>query len=460
MENEKVVTSVTVVGLGKLGACMAAAIASRGFNVIGVDISDNTVQCINNGNSPVSETGLGTLIATQKERLKATTSYQDAILQSQICFVIVPTPSDSDGSFSLQYAKHAFQAIGKALKEKQGYYLVVMTSTVLPGACRHGLIPILEKASGKRAGIDFGFCYSPEFIALGSVINDFLNPDFALVGELDRQSGDWLTSIYARIMHTQASCQRMSLENAELAKVALNSYVTMKITFANTLAEICQVMPEGNVDSITTAIGLDARIGTRYLKGGSSFGGPCFPRDNMAFDFIAKQMGINADLAGSTAQLNQQWLENSVARIQELVPSESTIAILGLAYKPETPVIEASHSILMINSLLNFGYRIVAFDPLANENAKEEFKHRIIIQNSIEKCLHGAHAVVIATPDPAFKNLTHESFVHCSTPVIVYDLWRLLTDTFIASKEVRYIPYGIGGRNTNITNRFVSLWNG
>src|SRR5262249_10787330 len=157
----------SIVGLGKLGASMAAAIASRGHEVIGVDVNRRAVDAINDGQPSVQETGLADLIACNRERLSATMSHEAAILGSELTFVIVPAPSDERGAFSLQYAAYAFREIGKALALKNVYHTVVLTSTVLPGAMRHGLIPILGQQSGKRAGIDFGVCYSPEFIALG-----------------------------------------------------------------------------------------------------------------------------------------------------------------------------------------------------------------------------------------------------------------------------------------------------
>ncbi len=209
---------VSVIGLGKLGASMAAAFASRGLDVIGVDVNQSTIDAVNQGQAPVQETNLGDLIAANKERIRATASHEDAVLNSDISFVIVPTPSDDRGSFSLQYAEWAFKEIGKAIGKKGSYHNVVLTSTVLPGATRQALLPILEKESGKKAGKDFGLCYSPEFIALGSIINDFLNPDFTLIGELDERSGQQLEDVYKSVMTNGAPAARMSLENAELTK--------------------------------------------------------------------------------------------------------------------------------------------------------------------------------------------------------------------------------------------------
>src|SRR5215510_5901835 len=241
----------SVVGLGKLGASMAAGIASQGHNVIGVDVSHRAVELVNAGHAPVQETGLEDLIAANRERLRATDQHEDAILNSELTFVIVPTPSDERGAFSLQYASFAFREIGKALAKKQGYHTVVLTSTVLPGATRHGLLPVLEAHSGKKAGVDFGVCYSPEFIALGTVIRDFLNPDFLLIGELDTASGEHLACVYRDVMKPDTPVKRMSLENAELAKISVNAFVTTKITFANMLAELCAAIPGGDVDVVS-----------------------------------------------------------------------------------------------------------------------------------------------------------------------------------------------------------------
>ena len=263
---------------------MLAGMASRGFDVIGVDITESAVRAVNEGHAPVQETGLEDMISAHRDKVRATTSHEEAVLGSDISFVIVPTPSDSRGAFELQYAKYAFEQLGKALAKKDSYHVIVLTSTVLPGATRHGLLPVLEATSGKKCGKDFGLCYGPEFIALGSVIHDFLNPDFYLVGEFDERSGDVLEEVNRRICVKEPVVHRMSIENAEIAKIALNSYVTMKISFANTLADLCERIPGGDVDVVSDAIGSDTRIGRKYLTGGLGFGGPCFPRDNVALE--------------------------------------------------------------------------------------------------------------------------------------------------------------------------------
>jgi len=449
-------TTYSVIGLGKLGASMAAAIAKRGFNVIGVDVSQRAVDLVNAGHAPVQETDLEETIAANKERLRATLSHREAVLHSDVSFVIVPTPSDERGAFSLQYAAWAFREIGRALAEKEDYHLVVLTSTVLPGSTRYGLLPILERESGKVAGRDFGLCYSPEFIALGSVIHDFLNPDFTLVGELDERSGSLLEACYAEIMENHPPCKRMSIENAELTKIAVNTFVTTKITFANMLADLCERIPGGDVDVVTDALGCDRRIGPKYLKGAIGYGGPCFPRDNVALGYIARALGTQATLAETTHHTNRALAEKTVERLRPVIHKGATVAILGLAYKPYSHVIEESQGIYLAKALSHAGARVIAYDPLAGEAAKTELAYHALVLDSLENCLAQADVVLITTPDPAFKALRHSHFRR--NPVTVIDFWRILDAELAGKQGIRCIPIGRSVDDATNAARLEQLW--
>jgi UDPglucose 6-dehydrogenase len=434
----------SVVGMGKLGASMAAGIASRGHHVIGVDVNHAAVDAINDGRAPVQETGLDELIGANRARIRATLDHQTAIANSELTFVIVPTPSDERGAFSLQYAAYAFREIGRALATKPGYHTVVLTSTVLPGASRYGLIPILERFSGKRCGDGFGFCYSPEFVALGSVIRNFLNPDFLLVGEYDSRSGEHLEACYRDIVVNDAPVARMGLENAELAKISVNAFVTTKITFANMLAEICGRIPGGDVDVVSDAIGLDSRIGRKYLTGGLGYGGPCFPRDNVALGFLASTLGVRSDLPITTDKLNRSIADRVVDYVTSIAPPGSSVAILGLSYKPHSHVIEESQSIQIIRALVDRQYRVVAYDPLSGAAATQELVGRALIFDSIAACLRDADLVLITTADPAFATLVPNDFTDGTRRVTVIDFWRHLAGALTDAPGIRYIPYGCG----------------
>jgi UDPglucose 6-dehydrogenase len=452
------VTTYSVIGLGKLGASMAAALAMRGNDVIGVDINARTVELVNAGHAPVHETDLERVLATHGARIRASTSHQDAILGSDITFVIVPTPSDSRGAYSLQYATWAFAELGRALREKQDYHLVVLTSTVLPGSTRYGLLPVLERESGKQAGLHFGMCYSPEFIALGSIMHDFLHPDFVLVGEFDRHSGDMLEHAYRQILPESPPAARMSLENAELAKVALNTFVTTKITFANMLSGICERLPGGDVDAVTRALGLDRRIGPGYLTGALGYGGPCFPRDNIALSFLADALGARADLATTTDASNRGLVDSMVDRLSPLLRKGATAAVLGLAFKPASNVVEESQGLLLAKALDRAGMRVVAYDPLANETARAELRDHAVVLESVRACLEQADLVLITTPDPVFKALRPADFVMAKRPVTIVDFWRILPSSILETDGIRLVPIGRSMDDEKNAARLASLW--
>ena len=364
------------------------------------------------------------------------------MLGSDLSFVIVPTPSDERGAFTLQYAKFAFKSLGQALKKKNGYHVIVLTSTVLPGATRHGLLPILEQESGKKCGPDFGLCYNPEFIALGSVIRDFLNPDFYLLGQFDQRSGDLLEQVHHRVSQNNAPVKRMSLENAELAKIAVNSYVTMKISFANMLADFCEHLPGGDVDVVSDALGMDKRIGRKYLTGGFGFGGPCFPRDNVALNFMGKSLGVDSRLLAVNDDYNRNLSKRYVEKLQPHLPKGATVAVLGLAYKPLSHVIEESPGIYLCRALSEAGYRVIGHDNLAAPHAEQALKMSALVTDSLDDAIKDADVVLVTTTDKSYTALTAATLL-CGRPqVTVVDFWRCLKH-LATDPRIRYVPIGL-----------------
>jgi UDPglucose 6-dehydrogenase len=419
-----------------------AAIASRGLRGIGVDADEEVVGLINAGRAPVHETGLTELIAAHRECLRATTNHREAICETDLTFVIVPTPSNKLGGFSLDYVAPVFAQIGAALEHKAGYHLVCLTSTVLPGATRNDLLPVLEAKSGKVCGRDFGLCYSPTLIALGTAIHDFLHPDFTLVGEFDERSGSLLEAAYAEILPQRTECRRMTIENAELAKISLNSYVTMKITFANMLADLCERVPGGDVDIVTAAIGLDKRIGQKYLTGALGYGGPCFPRDNLAFDYFARSVGTRAELAQTVDRMNRVLPEAVLARLGVTVGPGEIVAVLGLGYKPKSHLTEASQGLMLARALATQGARVIAHDPLLEKFAPNELNEDNIALKSLNDCLQQAATVVIANPDPVYADLEASDFATTNGPVTVVDCWRILGTKLEQQPNIVYVAVG------------------
>lgn len=451
------IQNISVIGLGKLGGSMLAGMASRGLNVIGVDVNPHAVAAVNAGRAPVQETGLGELMAANRERIRATLDVEDAVLNSEISFVIVPTPSDDRGAFTLQYARYAFKSLGQALKKKPGYHVIVLTSTVLPGATRHGLLPLLEQESGKQCGPDFGLCYNPEFIALGSVIRDFLNPDFYLLGQFDQRSGDLLEAVHHRVSQNNAPVKRMSIENAELAKIAVNSFVTMKISFANMLAEFCEKLPGGDVDVVSDALGLDKRIGRKYLTGGFGFGGPCFPRDNVALNFMGAQLGVDSRLLQANDDYNRGLAKRYVQKLQPLLPRGANVAVLGLAYKPLSHVIEESPGVFLCRALSEAGYRVVGHDNLAAPYAEQALKMSALVTDSLDTALKDADVVLVTTTDQTYTGLTANTLLGDRRSVTLVDFWRALPH-LATDPRIRYIPVGRCLDESASAARLEPLW--
>ena len=416
---------ISVVGLGKLGSPLAAVLADKGHTVVGVDVNQAFVEALRHGRAPVRETGLDELIEKNRARLRATTDCGEAVLGTDLTFVVVPTPSKADGAFSLEYTLAACGEIGKALRAKDGFHVVVMTSTVMPGSTGGPIQTCLEEASGKRCGSDFGLCYNPEFIALGSVIRDMMHPDFILIGESDPRSGEILASLYRDSWEKAPPVRRMSFINAELTKISVNTFVTTKITYANMLARLCERLPGADCDVVTDALGMDTRIGKKYLKGALGFGGPCFPRDNVAFNILARQNGVPALLAEATDRFNREQVGWLAERMLERLPAGGRIGILGLAYKPNTSVIEESQGIAFARYFAAKGVPVVAYDPEALEAARLVLDGQVTFAASAADCARQADLLLVATPWDEFRNLPPSVLGGRGRPVVV-DCWKIL----------------------------------
>ena len=453
-------TGVSVVGLGKLGACIAACLASKGFTVIGVDANSHTVNLINQGRAPVVEPGLNELIAANCDRLVATIDCEAAVLESDLTFIVVPTPSEDHGGFSLRYVIPVARAIGRALRRKDDYHIVALTSTVLPGSTQFAVLPVLEREAEKACGSAFALCYNPAFVALGNVIHDLMNPDFVLFGECDERAGNKLEAFYKVICGNSPSIARMNFVNAELTKIAVNTFLTMKIAFANMVSELCEQLPGGDVDVVTGALGLDSRIGKRYLKGGLGYGGPCFPRDNVALAFLARQLNRQAVLAESTDRFNRQVAESLIGKIQRYLRPGSAVAVLGLSYKPLSNVVEESQGLYLADRLAANGVSVVVYDPIAMENARDVLGGRVRYAGSVWEALAESDVVVVANPDPAFLSIRPIDFPQRATPITVIDCWRALVDAFSTAPNVEYVPLGIGSHDTAFINRLAEIWSG
>ena len=414
--------NLSVFGLGKLGAPLLAVFAHKGFNVIGVDINPELVSAINAGIAPFEEPGLQQLLSENLERITATSSVEEAVMNSDVSFLILPTPSKSDHFFSNDYLCECMTQIGNSLKQKDGYHLVVITSTVMPGVTQSVMLPILEQNSGKVVGEDLGLCYNPEFIALGSVVKDMLYPDLLLVGQSDEKAGQMLAEIYQKSVNNNPKIHRMNYVNAELAKISVNTFVTTKISYANMLADMCSNLPEADVDVVTNAIGDDSRIGVKYLRGGTAYGGPCFPRDNKAFAALGRSLGVNTRLAEATDEINEHQANRLSGIVETMSASGDCIVLLGVAYKPNTPVMEESQAIKLAKYLLGKGFKVVLSDPMAVPVIEKSQSY--IFERDWKNAIQNADVIVIMTQWDEYEELPNYVEQEGLDVRLVIDPWR------------------------------------
>ncbi|MBI3366728.1 nucleotide sugar dehydrogenase, partial [Candidatus Roizmanbacteria bacterium] len=274
--------NIAIIGLGKVGLPLSVCYASKGFKVIGVDINKKRIQNLQGGKFILHEPKFSTLFQKYQNRITFSTDLEYAIKISSSIFIIVPTPSQKNGNYSLKHILEVCKRISNILRNESEWKLITVISTGIPGSMENKIKPALENGSHKKAGVEFGLCYSPEFVALGNIIDNFFHPDFILIGQSDKKSGKILASIKMQVCDNIPPVYITNFVNAELAKIGSNTFITTKISFANMLARICEKIPGANVDSITSILSADSSIGGKRLFGSIGYSGPCYPRDNIA----------------------------------------------------------------------------------------------------------------------------------------------------------------------------------
>ena len=438
--------TLSVIGMGKLGLPMAACLANRGYKVIGVDQNLDLVRAINAGENPIYEPGLEELMKSAQGYLETTCDFGYAIENSAVTFVFVPTPSEGDGSYSSRYVEAASEKIAEELKHKNSFHLVVIRSTILPGTTERRIKPLMESISGKKCGRGFGLCYNPEFLAIGKVISDFLNPDVILIGESEPKSGELLYEIYRKVCQNSPPIVRTNIYNAELAKISLNTFITMKMSFANIIAEVCEKIPGGDVDVISSVLGFDSRIGREYLTGGLAYGGPCFPRDNKAFASFSEEVGCKARLSEVIDEVNEDQINRIIHLVKRKLVKlkDKKVSILGLTYKPESDIVEPSASMEIARALLGSGAILSIYDPAGMGNARRVLgENRVKYASSARECLEGSELCILATPWPEFKTLSTRDFTSAMKKPVLLDCWRIL-DRSEFSNKLEYMAIGLG----------------
>ena len=439
---------ISFFGLGYVGLCTALSFAYKNFISIGVDIDQEKVRTIKEGSLPIYEPNLQTLLQECLDRgtFRCSTNPFESVMESDISFITVGTPSLPDGSIDLAYIRQIARDIGEALKEKSSYHLVVVKSTVLPRTTEKTIKQIIEKHSHKRCGIDFGLCMNPEFLREGSALHDTLNPDRIVIGEHDKKSGDILEALYRDFYDKKPPpIIRTNLPTAELIKYASNAFLATKISFINTIANICEKTSGVDVTTVAKAMGLDKRVSPYFLNAGLGYGGSCFPKDLKALIAYSKKLSYTPELLEAVENINEDQPYKAVQLCKQLSGSlkNKKIAILGLAFKPNTDDMREARSIPIINQLLKEGANVTAYDPAALENAKSIFKDKIEYASSATECIKNADCGILVTEWEEFKTLTPEDFIQNMKHPILIDGRRIYHPEEFG-KKLKFAAIGLG----------------
>ena len=440
---------ISIIGTGYVGLATVVGFASKGYKVIASTHDKEKANLINQGTPPFFEHGLQKLLkdAVKKGYLSCTSDRKEAIMKTNATFVSVGTPSRPDGSIDLQFIKQSAKEIGLALKEKKGYHLVVVKSTVTPGTTENVVKPEIESGSKRHCGRDFGLCINPEFLRQGNALHDTLHPDRVVIGEYDKKSGDALEELYRGFYCTkhQPPMMRTNLANAELIKYVSNAFLAAKISFINSVASICEKIEDTDIITIRKGIGMDKRIGPLFLNAGLGYGGSCFPKDVKALIVFSKVIGCESAFLDSIEDVNALQPYKAVDFAKNLLKDlrGKKIAILGLAFKPNTDDMREAVSLKIINSLLKEGARVTAYDPVATSGTKKILGNRIQYAESTVECLKGADCCILVTEWNEFKNLSPEVFIENMRQPCVVD-GRRIFDPVEFSEKLKFRAIGLG----------------
>jgi UDPglucose 6-dehydrogenase len=408
----------SIVGSGYVGTTVAACLADLGWAVTNVDIDEEVVASINAGKSPISEPGLDDLVAAYGgDRMAATTDY-DAVLDTDVTFLALLTPPEEDGGIDLSYMEAAAETLGDALAKGSGEHTVVVKSTVVPGTTADVVTPIIEEASGMTAGEDLHVAMNPEFLREGTAVEDFLHPDKVVLGSADPVAIDRLGELYEPLLaQHDAAVVETGTREAEMIKYANNAFLASKVSLINDLGNVCK---ELGVDTyeVADAIGLDDRIGAKFLRSGLGFGGSCFPKDVKAIVNLAKEHGYDPAMLEATIEVNDRQPDRLLGLMDRHVDvTGERVAVLGLAFKPGTDDIRNARAIPVIEGLRERDASVAAYDPVAAETMREEFPE-VEYADSPEAALEGAVAALVVTEWEEVAELDGE-FDHMATPVVI-----------------------------------------
>jgi GDP-mannose 6-dehydrogenase len=404
-------TSVSIFGLGYVGSVSAACFADRGHRVIGVDASPVKVDMIRSGHSPIVEEGLDELVAMgiASGRLEATDDWQRAVRETDLSIICVGTPSNANGSLDLSAVRRVAESIGTAIGEKEGYHVVVVRSTMLPGSTEDVVIPTLERCSGKKAGVDFGVCFNPEFLREGSSIRDFDKPPYTIIGGAEERATNAVRELYASL---DAPLFVVPIRVAEMLKYANNAFHALKVAFANEIGLLCRAQ---GIDShqVMDIFVRDEKlnISPYYLRPGFAFGGSCLPKDLRALLYHGRSLDVYPPVLEAILPSNERHVDAAYQMIR--ATGSKRVGILGLSFKAGTDDLRESPIVTLVERLIGRGYHVRVYDrnvSLANlvganrAYIEQEIPHiASVMTTSLPELMGDVDVLVIANGDPEFR---------------------------------------------------------
>jgi len=424
---------IIVIGMGFVGLTLAIFLTSKKFNVIGVDTDQNKLNTLLQGSTPFYEPGLESALKSSLKKYLSFTNNLSSVDAADIVFVTVGTPPMRDGSIDLRYIKSSTKQISEWCNNNHIQPVIVYKSTILPGTFENVIKPILKSLSENTT-------VNPEFLREGSALQDTIHPHVIVIGGKEKPALS-LKRFYQKIYEQKIPIKTTSATNAELIKYANNSFLAAKISFINTIANICQRFPDSNVDDVAEVIGLDPRIGNLFLKAGPGYGGSCFPKDVQALLSLTKNLGTGSDFLNAIHKTNKQQAEMVLKLITKQVKSlkNSNISILGLAFKENSDDIRESVSISLIEKLLTKKVNVRVHDPRAIDNAKSVFNNKVMYCTDVSDCLRSSDCAVLLTSWKQYLSLRKE-FSKMRNPILI-DTRRLLANKKL---PVKYVGLGIG----------------
>ena len=432
---------IAIIGLGFVGLSLTSVLASKGFNVVGIDVDKEKCRSISNGVLPFFEPDLE---KTLKKGLKNKLQIESDISVVQDCdliFVTVGTPQNKTGAIDLTIIKKAMNSLGKSIRKSKKQHTILVKSTVIPGTMKDVILPILENNSKKKAGKDFGLISNPEFLQESTAIRDTEFPHAVVLGGYKTKFMKNIEKFFTKL-HPKTPIIITNHQTAEMIKYANNSFLATKISFINQLSNICQKIPGANIDDIAKTIGLDPRIGKLFLNAGPGYGGSCLPKDMKALIKFAKIAGVKPTLLNAVEDVNTKQLEEviSIAKKKLGILESKKITILGTSFKPNTDDIRDSIAIELIKKFLKRKVKVTVHDPRAIDNTKNEFKKKINYAKSISDAILGSQCVIIMTQWKQYEKLTNNDFKQMKKKLII-DCRRMLAEKQL---DADYYAIGLG----------------